>query len=946
MTDAQMVSAVLDGDTGQFGVLVERYAGMVRGLCAAHVGGHSAQEDLAQEAFIDGYVKLGHLRKKDRFGPWLARITRNKCKSWLRREVTRRRVYDSALTQVETPPPEVLAALDRAEMRAFVRQAIAGLPGKTREAMMLCYVEGATIKEAALFLKASEAAVKKRLEYGRRLVSDGLWKVMTEHTARPEQQRVLKKRVLAAIPLTTLPARAGFGAWVAAKIASLGAPAAVIPAVLLLAGAATWYCVHESTPSDAAPPPAQLMAETAQDGSGVAQLPAMGAPDEAVLATGTLNVSLRYRPFQPQGSPRGPGNGREAPYARVLIAPVGDDDSLLGPRKDWVEEETDAAGRFRAVLKPGSYVVVGRAVSDATPWSEADMRLEHRAVGIQVGKASETTLWLSDPERSIRGRIIDAATGEPITGVQAKITVPMLRPASRSHFVDENGAFAFPHELLPAKGTFTLEAVAETHLPMTPLHGNLNLWEPLPAYEITLTARGAVSGHVHQANGQPASGISIMSRDADESGATGVATTDAGGFYSFPHDGGALRLYASAASTSSEDVTVELEPEASAEQDFVLPLAARVILDIRTPEGEVPERIRTVSLSWARHSHSGGLVRREGDLFVLPYLQPAQYNLSLLVEGFSMTRLDFEIGIDCANKRFDITLRKGEESLRVRVVDEKGAPVPDATIGVMVVVYSYDEQGRQRGSSATGLMSANANEQGEHVFKGLAPGDYRIYSGKASQDVVLPSPRTLVLKTVPRKRDSLHLVRTDVHVFDATRDDRPLLTGEASVYTLCPSGRLSSDGAPDLEVGENQVFFIKRGYTVGMKTLHVSQEFWDARMAKNSSTFGEVEIRIGEGGSLYGVAEEVDGTPWVNQDLQVYPEDVWAKAQESGGHHLWTSFGRALAQGARSNETGAFELRHLPPGHYMVAIGKDAAAGPFEVLAGHETGPAVLQKKD
>ena len=128
MTDAQIISAVLEGDTRRFELLVERYVCMVRGLCATYVRGNSAQEDLVQETFIDGYVKLRQLRRRERFGPWLARIARNKCMSWLRKEACKHRAHNKIAVIEEASSEGVLAALGREEVRACVHQAIEGLP--------------------------------------------------------------------------------------------------------------------------------------------------------------------------------------------------------------------------------------------------------------------------------------------------------------------------------------------------------------------------------------------------------------------------------------------------------------------------------------------------------------------------------------------------------------------------------------------------------------------------------------------------------------------------------------------------------------------------------------------------------------------------------------------------------------------------------------------------
>lgn len=84
--DAKLVEATLRGDREAFGELVERHQ---RGLlAAAHhiVRDYDAAQDLAQEAFIDAYRQLSHLRDRAKFKGYLFSILHNKCLKHLARQ--------------------------------------------------------------------------------------------------------------------------------------------------------------------------------------------------------------------------------------------------------------------------------------------------------------------------------------------------------------------------------------------------------------------------------------------------------------------------------------------------------------------------------------------------------------------------------------------------------------------------------------------------------------------------------------------------------------------------------------------------------------------------------------------------------------------------------------------------------------------------------------------
>ncbi len=67
LTDGQLVGRVRSGDREAFGDLVGRYRDMVYGLGYHLTNDFEEARDLAQEAFVQAYLKLGQLRDPDRF---------------------------------------------------------------------------------------------------------------------------------------------------------------------------------------------------------------------------------------------------------------------------------------------------------------------------------------------------------------------------------------------------------------------------------------------------------------------------------------------------------------------------------------------------------------------------------------------------------------------------------------------------------------------------------------------------------------------------------------------------------------------------------------------------------------------------------------------------------------------------------------------------------------
>src|SRR5215831_14070583 len=83
ITDAELVDRVRQGDKEAFGQLVERYQQMVRHIAKKMIADEGTAGELAQEAILQAYLSLDHLRVASRFKSWLYGITLNICRSYL-----------------------------------------------------------------------------------------------------------------------------------------------------------------------------------------------------------------------------------------------------------------------------------------------------------------------------------------------------------------------------------------------------------------------------------------------------------------------------------------------------------------------------------------------------------------------------------------------------------------------------------------------------------------------------------------------------------------------------------------------------------------------------------------------------------------------------------------------------------------------------------------------
>jgi len=74
-SDLELTALVVaTGDQHAFGQLVERYQTLVRAMLTRMTSNHALADDLAQDAFIKAYRKIGTFSGKGSFKSWLCRI--------------------------------------------------------------------------------------------------------------------------------------------------------------------------------------------------------------------------------------------------------------------------------------------------------------------------------------------------------------------------------------------------------------------------------------------------------------------------------------------------------------------------------------------------------------------------------------------------------------------------------------------------------------------------------------------------------------------------------------------------------------------------------------------------------------------------------------------------------------------------------------------------------
>jgi len=166
--DSTLIKLALEGQAECFTVLVDRHLVAVRRRIRSMVRNAGDADDLLQEVLLKVWRRLSTFRSESSFRTWMTRVAMNEVFQLYRRQERGRLCqsfgdFDALPSHGESP----LQTLARVEVTQVVRSAVAGLPAKYSQVLILRDLEQLSARETAQCFKSSILAVKTRLFRGR-----------------------------------------------------------------------------------------------------------------------------------------------------------------------------------------------------------------------------------------------------------------------------------------------------------------------------------------------------------------------------------------------------------------------------------------------------------------------------------------------------------------------------------------------------------------------------------------------------------------------------------------------------------------------------------------------------------------------------------------------------------------------------------------------------------
>jgi len=192
-SDGELVSQVLAGNRDAFDILIRKYQRQAIAVSYRLLGNSHDAMEVTQDAFLKAYGSLATLQKPAAFGGWLMRIVSNLSLNYRRGRKSRSQLpLDDLLgasdgTKADTTGAtsdfaaqsgDPLRRLESEEMGRKLQEALASLPEKQRQAIILFTIEEMPQKEVAEALNCSVEAVKWHVFQGRKKLKEMLKDVM------------------------------------------------------------------------------------------------------------------------------------------------------------------------------------------------------------------------------------------------------------------------------------------------------------------------------------------------------------------------------------------------------------------------------------------------------------------------------------------------------------------------------------------------------------------------------------------------------------------------------------------------------------------------------------------------------------------------------------------------------------------------------------------------
>lgn len=176
-SDAELARRALDGEDRAFTQLMRRHKGWLYRFVRRYVGDPDGAYEVVQESFVAAWRNLARYDGRRSFASWIRAIALNKCRDRGRRQMVRRVIFGAdpggeEVAAAPDPQPAADSAMIAAERRRALDRAIALLPAKLKEPLILTVFEELSQQAAGEVLGVSAKTIETRVYRARRRLAE------------------------------------------------------------------------------------------------------------------------------------------------------------------------------------------------------------------------------------------------------------------------------------------------------------------------------------------------------------------------------------------------------------------------------------------------------------------------------------------------------------------------------------------------------------------------------------------------------------------------------------------------------------------------------------------------------------------------------------------------------------------------------------------------------
>lgn len=176
LPDEALMEHVVRGSEAAFAALVDRYRNRIINLVSRFISDRDRAQEIAQEVFLRIYVHRERYRPNGKFSTWMYTIAVNLAKNEIRRRVRSRGIVSlDKLIEVAgdsgkfaaDPTQKPDRGLQQREVQERVEQALARLPEKFRDVIVLRDIQQLSYEEIEQVLGIPGGTVRSRINRAR-----------------------------------------------------------------------------------------------------------------------------------------------------------------------------------------------------------------------------------------------------------------------------------------------------------------------------------------------------------------------------------------------------------------------------------------------------------------------------------------------------------------------------------------------------------------------------------------------------------------------------------------------------------------------------------------------------------------------------------------------------------------------------------------------------------